>query len=142
MRAALSAASINAALIIAALVIAGGARAEVLRFHADLTATDAAGRGAGRADATLDTETGALSWRITYGGLSGPVVGARLLAPPEPGEPRGGLDSPRPYASPIAASAQIGNAEIGDLRAGLWSVVVMTARAPGGEIRGELIRAR
>jgi hypothetical protein len=94
------------------------------------------------ADLVLDTETKLLSWRLTYGGLSGPVIGARLKTPPEPGTPRGGArDLPPPLASPIVSSIRLDDIEIGDLRAGLWSIALLTARCPQGEIGGDVEQA-
>lgn len=128
-----------------AVAACAGARAEVLRFHATLSPVEtpaAASRATGLADIVVDTERRTLSWRVTYSGLSGPVVRARFLAPAAPGERPGAHDMSGRLTSPIVSSADIDDIEIGDLRAGLWSVSLATPRRPQGEIQGDLEQVR
>jgi hypothetical protein len=137
---------IRAGLVMGWLLAAPSAPAEILRFKADLTRMTERPRGAerpiGLAQLSLDTDTRILSWRITYAGLSGPVTGGHFETPPEPPEALAmpGQLAP-PFISPISASALMDNIQIGDLRAGLWAIVLATSRNPGGEIRGDIERA-
>jgi hypothetical protein len=144
--------NVTGLLVAGGLLIAGGllaapaASAEVLRFKARLSAPVEGSRGARRASGVaeliLDTDMRVLSWRITYTGLTGPVTGAHFQTPTEPNRPLAMPDElAPPYASPMAASALVDNIQIGDLRAGLWSLVLATARHPGGEITGGIERA-
>jgi hypothetical protein len=134
------------------VIVAGGllaaatAKAEILRFKAHLLGVAETRRGpvrpTGLADLTLDTDTRVLSWRVIYAGLSGPVTEGRFQTPPAPVST---LTAPGhlapPYASPIVSSALLDDIEIGDLRAGLWSIVLSTLRHPDGELRGDIERA-
>ena len=47
-----------------------------------------------------------------------------------------------PLASPINGMATLTDGQIGDLRAGLWYINIHTAQNPGGEIRGQLLKAK
>jgi len=134
------------ALTVWALAAATAAPAEVLRFHARLNGAaespPAPTRGSGVAEVTLDTESKLLTWKVTYAGLSGPVIGAHFKAPPEPGSAVDAtMDFTPPLASPVVSSTRLNDIQIGDLRAGLWSVNLLTARNPHGEIGGALERA-
>jgi len=139
-------ATIAVTLAVGSLWACAPAAAEILHFRATLTGAAETPpnptTGAGSAELTLDTESKMLSWRVTYGGLSGPLTGAHFKAPPEPGSaPGSGVDFTPPLASPIVSSARLNDIEIGDLRAGLWSINLLTARNPHGEICGDLERA-
>jgi hypothetical protein len=134
------------ALLTGALLAATSASAEVLHFRAKLappSETPASEhRPEGLAELTLDTESKVLSWKVSYSGLSGPLIGAHFKAPPEPGSSTGAtMPMPPPLANPVVSSARLNDIQIGDLRAGLWSVDLLTARNPSGEIRGDLARA-
>jgi hypothetical protein len=133
-------------LMTGALLSAMSASAEILHFRAKLAPSleTAAGqrRSEGLAELTLDTESKILSWRVTYSGLSGPLIGAHFKAPPEPGSSIGAtMDLSPPLTNPVTSSTRLNDIQIGDLRAGLWSVNLMTAKNPQGELRGDLERA-
>jgi hypothetical protein len=136
------------ALLMGGLLAATGAPGEILRFRARLApsfrAALAPRRAEGLAELTLDTESKVLSWRVTYSGLTGPLTGARVKAPPEPGTSAAATVDLAPYSSPLSnpvvSSTRLNDIQIGDLRAGLWSVDLSTARNPKGEIGGDLER--
>jgi hypothetical protein len=134
------------ALVTGALFLVTAASGEILHFRAKLAPSSESPpserRGAGLAELTLDTDSKILSWRVTYSGLSGPLIGAHFRAPPEPGSAAGAtMDLAPPLANPVVSSARLNDIQIGDLRAGLWSVALLTAKNPNGEIRGDLERA-
>ena len=135
-----------AALAACALAAAAGARAEVVHFQAKLTGaaetppkvTD----GHGAAEVTLDTTARTLSWTIDYAGLSGPATMAHFHGPASPGVAAGvTVPIAGPLASPITGTATLNDGQIGDLRAGLWYINIHTAKNPGGEIRGQVVKA-
>lgn len=131
------------ALLVCAVAGAFPACAEIIRFSARLTGAaevpPLAGRGSGRADLVLDTDTKMLSWRVSYSGLTGPVTAAHFRTPAEPGSAlTTTMDFKGPFATPIVSSTRLNDIEIGDLRAGLWSLNLMTAAHPKGEIGGDL----
>jgi hypothetical protein len=125
---------------------AAPAFAETVNFTADLTgaaevpATDSAGTG--KVEAALDTETKALTWTITYEGLSGEPTGAHFHGPAaadavaDPVVPIEGA-----LASPIAGTATLDDAQIADLQGGLWYFNLHTEKFPDGELRGQLAPA-
>ena len=96
----------------------------------------------GNLQASLDKQTRVLTWTLSTQGLSGPAVGASLHGPAMPGE-----------NAPAAAPLQLGKGveggtvsltarQVDDLLAGRWYVNVLTAAAPEGEIRGQLMVGR
>jgi hypothetical protein len=138
--------AIVGALMMGALLTVTSASGEILHFRAKLASASEAPpsqrRAEGVAELTLDTESKVLSWKVTYSGLSGPLIGAHFKAPPEPGSAVGAtMDLPPPLTNPVVSSARLNDIQIGDLRAGLWSVNLLTARNPHGELRGDLERA-
>ncbi len=135
--------AIGGAVLIGVIFMGVAGHAETLHFHARLSgaaeAPPSQGHGAGLAELTLDTDSKLLNWRVTYSGLSGPVTGAHFKGPPEPGATvMSTMDFQQSLISPIISSARLNDIEIGDLRAGLWSVNLLTAKNPKGEIRGDL----
>src|SRR4051812_32678252 len=134
--------AILGALLGGAIAAVSPATAEVLRFRAELRpaaearADPSAGKGA--AEVILDTDSRVMTWRVSYAGLVAPVVGAHFRGPREPGGGLSGdMDFAPPYTSPIVSSARLTNIQVGDLRAGLWSVELVTRKHPNGELRGD-----
>jgi hypothetical protein len=119
------------------------ALAEQVKFSADLKgasevpANDSAGTG--KVDATLDTDTKAFTWTITYEGLTGEATAAHFHGPAAEGA---NADPVVPIegalASPIEGNATLTDAQIGDLQGGMWYFNIHTAKYPDGEIRGQL----
>lgn len=141
--------SLRTALAAAALGLAFTALpafAETVNFTADLTGgaevppTDSAGTG--KVEAALDTETKALTWTITYEGLSGDAVAAHFHGPAAADATAGPVvPIEGALASPIAGTATLDDAQIADLQGGLWYFNVHTEKFPDGEIRGQLAPA-
>ena len=89
-------------------------------------------------EATLDTGTKALSYQITYSGLTGPAMAGYFHGPAAPGAnapPQVPVAHPD---SPTSGTASLSDAQIADLEAGRWYFNLHTAANPGGEIRGQL----
>lgn len=99
--------------------------------------------GRGAAEVQYNRNTGMLTWKVTYSGLTGPAVGAHIHGNAPPTANAGIL---LPFSNintqPIQGQATITPTQYGDLAAGLWYVNVHTAQYPGGEIRGQLRRRR
>ncbi|XUM22068.1 CHRD domain-containing protein [Bradyrhizobium oligotrophicum S58] len=120
------------------------ARAETVVLKSELKAANEvppnASAASGAAEASFDTATRTLSWKVTFSGLSGPPIGAHFHGPSEPGKNAGivlPFKSPEP---PITGSAVITDAQAADLLAGKWYANVHTQANPGGEIRGQMTR--
>lgn len=127
------------------LLGAGPARAEMLSYDVDLRGANEVppndSPGSGKARITFDTDTRAVTWAVTYSGLTGAVTGAHFHGATDAGRNagivihfRGSLDSP------ITGSTVLTEAQAADFQAGRWYVNVHTARHPGGELRGQVVR--
>ena len=98
--------------------------------------------GTGSAEVNYNRDTGMLSWRVTYSGLTGPLTGAHFHGPAGPTANAGIVVPMANSASPITGEARITPAQAGDLMAGLWYVNLHTAANPPGEIRGQVTLRR
>ena len=103
-------------------------------------ATSARGSGA----MTYNAATKQLNWNISYTGLSGPATAAHFHGPAATGAnagvavPIGGAG----MSSPASGSATLTDVQAADLLAGRWYVNIHTAANPGGEIRGQVMKAQ
>jgi hypothetical protein len=129
-----------------ATLLAGSAFAEVKHFTAQLDGMSETppndSKGVGSAAVDLDTETKALTWTVTYSGLSGPATMAHFHGPAPVGK-AAGVTVPLmgDVSSPAKGSATLTDAQIDQLESGMWYVNVHTAAHPGGEIRGQVTPA-
>jgi hypothetical protein len=98
--------------------------------------------GTGAAEVQFNENTNKLTWKVTYSGLTGSATAGHIHGPAAMGANAGvvipftgNLD-----AQPIMGETTITSSQYADLAAGLYYVNIHTARAPGGEIRGQLRR--
>jgi hypothetical protein len=103
-----------------------------------------ASSGNGTAELHYNENTNMLRWRVSYGGLSGPVTGAHIHGPAAPGQNAGVII---PFtgnlnASPITGEARITQEQLAQLMTGQWYVNLHTPVHPQGEIRGQLRQRR
>jgi hypothetical protein len=99
--------------------------------------------GTGDVLATLNTDTKQLNYTMTYMGLTGPATAAHFHGPAEPGQNAGvavpiGNNPP----SPATGTVTLTDAQMKDLEDGKWYANVHTAANKGGEIRGQMVRAK
>lgn len=128
---------------LAVFLVFGIARADQIKFRADLAASPGVtSSGKGAATASLDTATKTLTWMVDYSGLSGPATAAHIHGPADPGA-NAGIVVPFTgnLASPIKGSATLTDAQIAQLEAGKWYVNLHTEANKGGEIRGQLVKS-
>ena len=93
----------------------------------------------GKVEASLNTGSNVLTWKITYSGLSGPATAAHFHGPAMVGQNAGVvLPISAPLASPLTGSATLTASQAADLMAGKWYVNVHTAANPNGEARGQV----
>ncbi len=98
--------------------------------------------GSGDLLATLDTSKKSLTYTLTFMGLTGPATAAHFHGPGAPGANAGvAVAIGTNPTSPTTATITLTDAQIKDLEAGKWYVNVHTAANPGGEIRGQVMRA-
>ena len=124
----------------AVAMAAPAARAEILYFESVLEPENevppANSPGGGLANFAYDTTTRMFSWTVTYAMLTGPVTGAHIHGPAEPGQNAGVLIPFPAVATPITGSMTLTPAQAADMMAGKWYVNIHTAANPGGEVRG------
>lgn len=95
----------------------------------------------GQAELRFDSASSTLSWRINYSGLTGPATGAHIHGPASAGQNAGVVvPFPNPGVQPIQGQVVISAQQAADLAAGRWYVNIHSARYPGGEIRGQIVR--
>jgi hypothetical protein len=131
------------ALLAATLAHGGAARAEMLKYHADMSsATEVPAKqtgGKGDVSATLDTATRELTWTSNWSGLTGPATMAHFHGPAAPGANAGvAVPWDKNPTSPYQGKAMLTEQQVQDLEAGKWYANVHTAANPGGEIRGQM----
>jgi hypothetical protein len=135
------------ALAFTAFALTGVAHAEMQQFKATLNAATEVppktSSGTGEMTATFDTATKALTYNITYSGLTGPATMAHIHGPAAPGANAGVLvPFPAPVTSPIKGTVTLNDAQEKDLEDGMLYTNVHTAANPGGEIRGQIVAAK
>jgi hypothetical protein len=125
-------------------LIAGAASAETVHYSARLTsraeAPPNASKAVGEIQAVLDTDTRLLTYKLTYQGLTGPATAARFQGPAKAGQTAPPTVSADDVSNPISGNASLTEAQVADLKKGLWYVNIATATNPDGEIRGQLKR--
>ena len=131
--------------VLALAVIAGGASlADEVKLKGDMSGRNEAppndSPATGNAEANFDTATRKLSWTVTYSGLTGPAAGAHFHGPSEAGKNAGIVLPFASPVSPISGTSTLNEAQAADLMAGRWYANVHTAKHPGGEIRGQMLR--
>jgi CHRD domain len=138
--------ALAATLLLAAPALVTPAWAATEHFHADMLGPSEvpanATAGTGTVDATLDTATKKLDYKVTWSGLTGPATMAHIHGPAPAGKNAGVIvplgDSP---SSPITGSAPLTDAQVAALENGMYYVNVHTDAHKGGEIRGQLLKA-
>jgi hypothetical protein len=132
----------------AALVFVSlAAHAATIKLKADLKASSEVpakdSAGTGTLTATLDTETNEFKYHIEFSGLSGPVVAAHFHGPAAEGsnaKPQL-LIKASAIASPIEGTATVSAEQAKDLLDSKWYFNLHTSANPGGEIRGQILKA-
>jgi hypothetical protein len=130
--------------LVACAMLGSPALADKISYKADLQGSQEVppvpGNGKGSVDATYDTATKKLTWKVTFSGLTGPATAAHFHGPAEHGK-NAGVAVPIPGTkSPMDGSATLTDAQAADLSAGKWYVNVHTAANKAGEIRGQVTK--
>ena len=92
----------------------------------------------GTADIQVDTEAKKLTWTITHSGLSGDATAAHFHGPAAAGANAGPVIDIS--ASMAGGSADLTDAQLAALQAGMLYVNVHTDKFPDGEIRGQVTK--
>jgi hypothetical protein len=109
--------------------------------------TCGASTGQGTVSATLDDQTGQMSWNVTFGN-NAPNFNNGSLAPanetlahfhgPAPPGLTAGVQITLPLGSPKIGSQVLTATQVNDVKAGLWYVNIHSNLCGGGELRGQL----
>lgn len=94
----------------------------------------------GFATMTYDEASMLFSWDIEWSGLSGPAFAAHFHGPASPTQ-NALVEINIGAASPAMGSANLSMTQGDALLAGLWYINIHTIQNPGGEIRGQVLRA-
>jgi CHRD domain len=97
--------------------------------------------GTGSAEVVVNPSAMAMTYRVTYAGLSGPATAGHIHGPAPAGQ-NAGVKVPFPSVaqSPVTGGGMLTAEQYADLKAGRYYVNIHTAANPGGEIRGQLAR--
>lgn len=99
-------------------------------------------KGNGHLDASYDTDTKVLTYTLTFQGLTGPATMAHFHGPAPRGQNAGVLIViGKDPASPVSGTATLTDDQATALTTGKMYVNVHTAANPGGEIRGQVVKA-
>lgn len=127
---------------VAALSMAGCAQpvmlAGTMAGSQEVPAVSSAGRGT--VTAMVWPSTGAMTYEVTYTGLSGAATAGHFHGPAAPGANAGVVAPWASLPSPIKGGANLTEAQIADVMAGRWYANLHTAANPNGEIRGQLLQ--
>jgi hypothetical protein len=102
------------------------------------------GKGKGKLAATLDTQSKAFNYTLTFDDLTGPATAAHIHGPATRAQSAGvvaPLGDKNP-TSPITGSVTMTDDQIKMLQSAKLYVNVHTAANPGGEIRGQIVPVR
>lgn len=95
----------------------------------------------GNAEVMVNPSTLAMTYRVTYAGLTGPATMGHIHGPAPAGQNAGvKIPFPNVAPSPVAGSVTLTTEQYADLKGGRYYVNIHTAAHPSGEIRGQLAR--
>lgn len=120
--------SVDAAVVHANFNISGGQ---------EVPPSGSSGTGVGKI--SLDTVTGAFSWRVSHTGLTSSPSAAHFHGPAAAGANAGVQVNIGVATNPIIGSTTLNATQIADVLAGLWYVNIHTPAFLGGEIRGQVM---
>jgi hypothetical protein len=133
--------------VCALTLVSVAAHAATINLKADLKASaevppkDSAGTGS--LTATLNTDTNELTYHVEFSGLTGPVAAAHFHGPAAEGanaKPQLPIKG-TPITSPVDGKATLTAEQAKELVDGKWYFNLHTAANPGGEIRGQVVKA-
>ena len=136
------------AALVLGILLSVSANATLFNLEAILDGAQAnagAGTGStatGTAQVTFDDITNLLSWEISWSGLLGNVTIAHFHGPATQGVNAGVQQLiGNPPGNPAIGSATINNGQANQLLTERWYINIHSDRDPGGEIRGQVLRA-
>ena len=126
----------KAALVLAAILAASPALAETITFTANMQPVDGTNsKASGTLTADYDTDSKKFTWQGSYGGLATYVTAANMHGPTNAVVVR-----VRNFDSPFEGTAIVSENQAPDLIGGRWFILLRSAGAPNGELRGQIVR--
>ena len=122
-----------------AVIIPLTASMDCLQANAGAGTCGAGGSGTGTGTITLDTVSNALSWSITWSGLSGTPTLMHFHGPALSNQNAGVQIGTGVAGPPVVGNAILSAGQEADLLAGLWYLNLHTTTFTGGEIRGQVL---
>ena len=101
-----------------------------------------ASRGVGTIVAVVYPSTRAMTYTAEYKDLTGPAAAAHFHGPAAPGANAAVVVPSVVTPATIKGGVTLTPDQLAQLQAGQWYYNIHTAANPGGEIRGQLVRAR
>jgi hypothetical protein len=129
--------AIPLAVLAASLSATAGQQAFFFQLNASQEVPPTASTATGVGLMTLDTTTGALSYNITFSGLSSAETAAHIHGPAPVGV-NAGVIFTLPAGNPKVGNLILTAPQITNMLAGLDYVNIHTTTNPGGEIRGQV----
>jgi hypothetical protein len=134
---------IAALILIAPCVMVRDVQAQQIQFTGDARGSNEVpplqSSGSGKALATYDRASKALSWIITYSGLSSRPTAIHFHGPADPTRNAGiVLPVTGNLDSPVQGTAVLTDGQAADLMAGRWYLNIHTAGNPAGELRAQM----
>lgn len=123
----------------------GGASAGMETYRATLSGAQevppVSSPASGSAEVMVNPSTMAMTYRVTYSGLSGAATMGHIHGPAPAGQ-NGPVKIPFASVaqSPVTGGATLTAEQYAELKSGRYYVNIHTAAHPGGEIRGQLAR--
>jgi hypothetical protein len=130
-------------MLLASCVTSRDAQAQQIQFIGDARGSNEVpplqSSGSGKALATFDRASKALSWIITYSGLSSRPTAIHFHGPADATRNAGiVLPVTGNLDSPVQGSAVLTDGQAADLMAGRWYLNIHTAANPAGELRAQM----
>src|SRR5918911_515098 len=136
-----------AGLAVAAALAVSPALAETTNLKADLKGSEEVppvnSNATGSVTATYDSSGKKLSWKGNVSGLTGDATAAHFHGPAEPGKNAGVLvPAPGVKSGAFEGSATLNDDQAKALTEGKTYFNIHTAANPGGEVRGQVVKAQ
>ena len=96
----------------------------------------------GNCSVGFEAQSKMLSWTCSYSGMTGKALAGHFHGPADATKTAGVVITLPKIDSPFEDKATLTDAQAAELLAGKWYVNIHTAAHPGGEIRGQVVKAK
>lgn len=121
-------------------------QAETIAFSTELSGAAQVpanpSKGTGMVSATYDADSKLLSWSGRYTGTTGQPIAMHFHGPADADKNGPIVVNFEKFVSPFEGKATLTDQQAADLLAGKWYANLHTPSYPGGELRGQMVRAK